>query len=141
MIICKIYISLGIKHRKYRTCRRCSTPSVFFLLLFSLMKPYVSLYYSYPSSCFSWCSDTRTPMKISSMKESMENAWRMSLYIIYTRVGIKSWQLFVFPCKINISRWNMEIQEWKWMVLGALGCMNNVDFKKISQWQHCARCV
>ena len=27
------------------------------------------------------------------------------------------------------------------MVLGALGCMNNVDFEKISKWQHCARCV
>ena len=28
------------------------------------------------------------------------------------------------------------------MVLGALGCINNVDFeKKISKWQHGGRCV
>ena len=29
------------------------------------------------------------------------------------------------------------------MVLGALKCMSNADFekKKISNWQHCARCV
>ena len=24
----------------------------------------------------------------------------------------------------------MGIYEWKWMVLGALGCMNNADFEK-----------
>ena len=24
----------------------------------------------------------------------------------------------------------MEIYKWKWMVLSALGCMNNVDLKK-----------
>ena len=24
----------------------------------------------------------------------------------------------------------MEICKWKWMVLGALGCMNNADFEK-----------
>ena len=24
----------------------------------------------------------------------------------------------------------MEIYKWKWMVLGALGCMNNADFHK-----------
>ena len=24
----------------------------------------------------------------------------------------------------------MEIYKWKWMVLGALGCMNNADFEK-----------
>ena len=24
----------------------------------------------------------------------------------------------------------MEIYKWKWMVLGALGCMNNGDFEK-----------
>ena len=35
----------------------------------------------------------------------------------------------------------MEIYKWKWMVLGALGCMNNADFEKISKSQHCARCV
>ena len=25
----------------------------------------------------------------------------------------------------------MEIYKWKWMVLGALGCMNNADFEKL----------
>ena len=36
----------------------------------------------------------------------------------------------------------MEIYKWKWMVLSTLGCMNNADFeRKISKWQHCARCV
>ena len=25
---------------------------------------------------------------------------------------------------------NMEIYKWKWMVLGALGYMNNTDFEK-----------
>ena len=25
---------------------------------------------------------------------------------------------------------NMEIYKWKWMVIDALGCMNNVDFEK-----------
>jgi hypothetical protein len=24
----------------------------------------------------------------------------------------------------------MEIYKWKWMVLGALGCINNADFEK-----------
>ena len=24
----------------------------------------------------------------------------------------------------------MEMYRWKWMVLGALGCMNNMDFEK-----------
>ena len=32
--------------------------------------------------------------------------------------------------KIDISWCNMEIYKWKWMVLGALGCMNNADFEK-----------
>ena len=27
------------------------------------------------------------------------------------------------------------------MVFGALRCMNNVDFEKISKQQHCSRCV
>ena len=26
---------------------------------------------------------------------------------------------------------NMEIYKWKWMLLGALGCMNNADLKKL----------
>ena len=26
---------------------------------------------------------------------------------------------------------NMEIYKWKWMVLGALGCVNNADFERI----------
>ena len=26
---------------------------------------------------------------------------------------------------------NIEIYKWKWVVLGALGCMNNEDLKKI----------
>ena len=36
----------------------------------------------------------------------------------------------------------MEIYKWKWMVLGALGCINNANFeKKNCKWQHCVRCV
>ena len=27
---------------------------------------------------------------------------------------------------------NMEIYKWKWMVLGALGCMNNANFEKMA---------
>ena len=26
----------------------------------------------------------------------------------------------------------MEIYKWKWMVLGALGCMNNADFEIVN---------
>ena len=33
-----------------------------------------------------------------------------------------------FSPNIDRSRRNMEIYKWKWMVLGALGCMNNADF-------------
>ena len=29
--------------------------------------------------------------------------------------------------KIDRSQRNIEIYKWKWMVLGALGCMNNAD--------------
>ena len=42
--------------------------------------------------------------------------------------------------KIDRSRRNMEIYKWKWIVFGALGCMNNTDFKK-SKWQHCVLIV
>ena len=36
----------------------------------------------------------------------------------------------------------MEIHKCKWMVLGALGCMNNADLeKKRSKLPHCASCV
>ena len=36
----------------------------------------------------------------------------------------------------------MEIYKWKWMLLGALGCMNNADFEeKNSKRQHCLRSV
>ena len=34
-----------------------------------------------------------------------------------------------------------ELYKWKWMVLGALGCINNADFEKIIKWQNCVRCV
>ena len=44
-------------------------------------------------------------------------------------------------CKIDRSQRNMEIYKCKWMVLGALGCINNADFEEKSKWQHCARCV
>ena len=40
-----------------------------------------------------------------------------------------SWQIFFFG-KIDGSRRNKEIYKWKWMVLDALGCMNNADFEK-----------
>ena len=33
--------------------------------------------------------------------------------------------------KIDRSGRNMEIYKWKWMVLGALGCINNADFEKV----------
>ena len=50
---------------------------------------------------------------------------------IYTRVWDKSCQLFVFFClQVDRSWRNIKIYEWKWMVLGALGCMNNVSFEK-----------
>ena len=43
---------------------------------------------------------------------------------------IKSWQIYIyFFGKIDRSRKNMEIYKRKWMVLGALGCMNNADFE------------
>ena len=44
-------------------------------------------------------------------------------------LGIKSCRLFFG--KIGRSRKDMEIYKWKWMVLGALGCMNNANFEKI----------
>ena len=31
--------------------------------------------------------------------------------------------------------------KWKWMVLDALGCMNNSDFERKKNRQHCARCL
>ena len=34
---------------------------------------------------------------------------------------------FFFFCKID--RRNMEMYKWKWMLLGALGCINNADFE------------
>ena len=36
----------------------------------------------------------------------------------------------------------MDIYKWKWMVLGALGYMNNADFdtKKVNE-NKCARCL
>ena len=37
---------------------------------------------------------------------------------------------YYFFCKIDRSWRNMELYNWRWMVLGALGCMNNADFKK-----------
>ena len=36
----------------------------------------------------------------------------------------------VFFDKIFSSRRNMEKYKWKWMVVGALGRMNNMDFEK-----------
>jgi hypothetical protein len=47
-------------------------------------------------------------------------------------------------CLVKIDRsWrNTEMYKWKWMVLGALGCMNNADFgKKSGKWPYCATCV
>ena len=40
--------------------------------------------------------------------------------------------------KTGISRRNMEIYKWKWMVLGVLGFMNNADFifKKVNDIMH-----
>ena len=35
----------------------------------------------------------------------------------------------IFLGKIDIIWRNMEIYKWKWMVIGALGCMNNADFE------------
>ena len=52
---------------------------------------------------------------------------------------IKSWQLFFF-CKIDKLWRNMEIYKCKWMVLDALGCMNNAEFgekkKKVNDILH-----
>ena len=38
-----------------------------------------------------------------------------------------------FMAKIDRTRRNMEIYKWKWMLLDALGCINNVDFEKNSK--------
>ena len=35
----------------------------------------------------------------------------------------------IFFGKIDGSRRNMEIYKSNWIVLGAIGCMNNVDFE------------
>ena len=50
-----------------------------------------------------------------------------NLSTVIRRLGVKSWQLFFFD-KTDRSQRNMEIYKWKWMVLGALGCMNNADY-------------
>ena len=50
------------------------------------------------------------------------------LSVLYINMRIKSWQLFFGM--IDKSRRNMEIYKWNWMVLGALGCMNNAHLKK-----------
>ena len=49
----------------------------------------------------------------------------------YTRVGIKPWQLCFG--KIDRSWRNVEIYIWKWMVLGALGCVNNANLGENSK--------
>ena len=36
----------------------------------------------------------------------------------------------IFFGKIDISWRNMEIYKWKWMVLVALGCIDNAKFEK-----------
>ena len=41
------------------------------------------------------------------------------------------WGLRLFFSKIERSCRKVEIYKWKWMVLGALGCLNNVDFEKL----------
>ena len=35
----------------------------------------------------------------------------------------------IFLGQIDISWRNMEIYKWKWIVFGALGCVNNADFE------------
>ena len=52
-----------------------------------------------------------------------------SLHMLYTGVEVMA-TIDVFVGKIDRSRRNMEIYKWKWMVLGALGCINNADLKK-----------
>ena len=47
----------------------------------------------------------------------------------FTRVGVRS-TIYLFSGKIDRSGRNMEIYKWKWIVLGALGCMNNANFEK-----------
>ena len=37
----------------------------------------------------------------------------------------------IFLGKIDRSLRNMEAYKWKWVMLGALGCVNNTDLKKI----------
>ena len=47
------------------------------------------------------------------------------------RLGIKSWQLFFFLAKLIDY-----LETWKYIqmeVLGALGCINNAHFEKISK--------
>ena len=35
-----------------------------------------------------------------------------------------------FDGKIDRSRRNKKMYKWKWMVLRAIGCVNNVDFEE-----------
>ena len=46
---------------------------------------------------------------------------------------------------LNLSHFFLPSILWfyqrKWMVLYALGCKSNADFKKSSKWQHCARSI
>ena len=56
-------------------------------------------------------------------KSSLRLQWRTGHF---SRV-IKSLQLFFLARLIDHEEtWN--IYKWKWMVLGALGCINNADF-------------
>ena len=47
----------------------------------------------------------------------------------YEGWGLSHANYFSF-CKIDRSRRSMKIYQWKWMLLGALGCtsINNADF-------------
>ena len=49
--------------------------------------------------------------------------------LLYEGWGLSHGNFFFF-CKIDKSWRNMEIYKCEWMVLGALGCMNNADFEE-----------
>ena len=49
----------------------------------------------------------------------------MKCYIDY-----KGWGLSHGNCMLD----HEEIWKWKWMVLGALGCMNNAGFERKKNW-------
>jgi hypothetical protein len=78
---------------------------------------------------------TSTPKEHGNLTDMFRHSQRSISIIIFLCVFIyMDWGLshgnYIFG-KIDRSRRNMEIYKGKWMVLGALGCINNADLEKI----------